>query len=74
MLDTVLALHNLAASIECAGARTEAYLLYKRAEALLRREVSPVHPRMEVVLANLSRQHQLVYDERLRLADHTHTI
>ena len=63
VLDTVLALHNLAASIECAGAGTDAYVLYRRAEALMRREINPVHPRMEVLLGNLSRQQHLHYHD-----------
>ena len=65
VLDTVLALHNLAASIECAGAGTDAYVLYRRAEALMRREVNPVHPRMEVLLGNLSRQQHLLYHDSI---------
>lgn len=63
VLDVALALHNLAAAVDCKGGmRSDAFVLYRRAEALMRSVVTPVHPRMEILLGNLHRQHCVVYD------------
>ena len=61
VLDLVLPLHNFAASLDCGGARSDAFVLYSRAEKLMRAQVSPGHPRMEIVLGNMSRQQSIVF-------------
>ena len=63
VLDVALALHNWAASVDCRGARGDAFVLFRRAETLMRSAVEPSHPRMEVLLGNMRRQHAVSYHQ-----------